>query len=33
MKDNEGSLTLDQIDLRILERLQVDGRMTNQELA
>ncbi len=33
MKDNEGSLTLDQIDLRILERLQIDGRMTNQELA
>ncbi|MBP8930346.1 MAG: Lrp/AsnC family transcriptional regulator, partial [Paracoccus sp.] len=33
MKDNEGILTLDQIDLRILERLQVDGRMTNQELA
>ena len=33
MKDNEGSLTLDQIDLRILERLQTDGRMTNQELA
>ncbi|MFT3690833.1 Lrp/AsnC family transcriptional regulator [Paenirhodobacter sp.] len=33
MKDNDGSVTLDQIDLKILERLQVDGRMTNQELA
>ncbi len=33
MKDNDGSVTLDRIDLRILARLQADGRMTNQELA
>ena len=33
MKDNDGTVSLDQIDLRILERLQADGRMTNQELA
>jgi DNA-binding Lrp family transcriptional regulator len=33
MKDDEGSLRLDQLDLRILGRLQADGRATNQELA
>ncbi len=33
MKDGGGSLKLDQIDVRILNRLQQDARMTNQELA
>ena len=33
MRDEEGSLRLDQLDLRILSRLQQDGRATNQELA
>lgn len=33
MKGNEGGTVLDQIDLKILVRLQADGRMTNQELA
>ncbi|CAH1667424.1 Transcriptional regulatory protein DoeX [Hyphomicrobiales bacterium] len=33
MKDNSKSVALDQIDLRILNRLQQDGRTTNQELA
>lgn len=33
MKDEDGSIRLDQIDLRILARLQADARMTNQELA
>lgn len=33
MKDDEGSFKLDQVDLRILSRLQSDARATNQELA
>ncbi|WP_174388571.1 MULTISPECIES: Lrp/AsnC family transcriptional regulator [Burkholderia] len=33
MKDGDGATTLDQLDLRILSRLQADGRATNQELA
>jgi DNA-binding Lrp family transcriptional regulator len=33
MKKDEGSHKLDQIDLRILNRLQSDARITNQELA
>ena len=33
MKDSSKSVALDQIDLRILNRLQQDGRTTNQELA
>ncbi|RWR28183.1 Lrp/AsnC family transcriptional regulator [Sinirhodobacter populi] len=33
MKDNNKALSLDKIDIRILERLQANGRMTNQELA
>lgn len=33
MKDGSGSLRLDQVDIRILNRLQHDARMTNQELA
>ena len=33
MKDEGGSIRLDQIDLRILACLQADARMTNQELA
>jgi DNA-binding Lrp family transcriptional regulator len=33
MKKEEGSHKLDQVDLRILNRLQSDARMTNQELA
>ena len=33
MKDEDGSLKLDQLDMRILSRLQTDGRATNQELA
>ncbi|MTH33987.1 winged helix-turn-helix transcriptional regulator [Paracoccus limosus] len=34
MKDNDGgAVALDRIDLKILERLQANGRMTNQELA
>ncbi|OCC01427.1 hypothetical protein BA190_28465 [Labrys sp. WJW] len=33
MKDDDGSIRLDQVDLRILARLQSDARATNQELA
>lgn len=33
MKDGGTSLKLDQVDIRILNRLQNDARMTNQELA
>ena len=33
MKDGDGSIRLDQIDLRILACLQADARVTNQELA
>ena len=33
MKDEDGSVRLDQIDLRILACLQANARMTNQELA
>jgi DNA-binding Lrp family transcriptional regulator len=33
MKDDDGSIRLDQMDLRILTRLQSDARATNQELA
>lgn len=33
MKDNNKTIALDQIDLRILNRLQQDGRTTNQDLA
>ena len=33
MKDEDGSIRLDQIDLRILACLQANARMTNQELA
>jgi DNA-binding Lrp family transcriptional regulator len=33
MKDGDGSLRLDQIDLRILNHLQMNGRVTNQELS
>jgi len=33
MRDDEGAAKLDQIDMRIVNRLQSDGRMTNQELA
>ncbi|WP_158554647.1 Lrp/AsnC family transcriptional regulator [Methylovirgula sp. 4M-Z18] len=33
MRDDEGATKLDQIDMRIIDRLQSDGRMTNQELA
>ncbi|WP_185646592.1 Lrp/AsnC family transcriptional regulator [Burkholderia sp. Bp9143] len=33
MKDDEGTVALNQTDLRILRRLQLDGRATNQELA
>lgn len=34
MKDSdEGAVALDRIDLKILEHLQANGRMTNQELA
>jgi DNA-binding Lrp family transcriptional regulator len=33
MRDDDGSLKLDQLDLKILGRLQADGRATNQELA
>ena len=33
MKDEDGSIRLDQIDLRILACLQADARVTNQELA
>lgn len=33
MKDAEGSLRLDQIDLKILTKLQADARITNQDLA
>ena len=33
MKDGSRTLKLDQVDIRILNRLQVDARPTNQELA
>ena len=33
MRDDGGSLRLDQYDVKILNRLQQDARMTNQELA
>jgi DNA-binding Lrp family transcriptional regulator len=33
MKGDGGSLKLDQVDIKILNRLQHDARMTNQELA
>jgi len=33
MKDEGGTLKLDQLDIRIINRLQTDGRTTNQELA
>ena len=33
MKEDSGSLKLDQVDVKILNRLQHDARMTNQELA
>ncbi|HBW1846710.1 TPA: Lrp/AsnC family transcriptional regulator [Klebsiella quasipneumoniae subsp. quasipneumoniae] len=33
MKDNDGSLMLDRLDLKILSKLQKNGRITNQELA
>lgn len=33
MKDDDGAIRLDQIDLRILTHLQANARVTNQELA
>lgn len=33
MKDEDGSLRLDHLDIRILHRLQADARITNQDLA
>lgn len=33
MKHGDGSMTLDKIDLKILSKLQKNGRITNQELA
>lgn len=33
MRENGGSVTLDQMDIKILSRLQSNARMTNQELA
>lgn len=33
MKDSDGAVRLDQLDLKILAKLQTDARITNQELA